>query len=896
MVNRKGLKCFSWITLLVVILVACSTEKDATMNRFYHETTTKYNGLFNANELIQDALRGYMQNRKEDFSEILPIEPMPDEDEAIELFPALDTAIVKCTKVLAKHSMPNPENRGKKDEYNAWIDRVWLKIGEAKYIKGEYQDAISNFEYITKFFKKKPSKFTAKIWIAKCYIRLKDYKEADFILKEIEKDRERLILEQIAAKNGEKTTSKFSKSDADDEKPMRLNKDFEYEFYKAKADLAIEQKKWVDAEKAMIEVVRTCKNKKEKARMHYILAQLSVQNGNRSKAVDNYTATLRNRAKFEMHFSARLNRAMASSGTSREKLIKELNKMARDGKNAEYRDQIYFALGDMEQTAGKIDLAMGNYTKSVFYSISNNTQKGISYERMGDVRFAEKNYVKAQKYYDSCVQALPETHKRFETIQTRARRLKDLVVAIETAQLKDSLLRIAAMPEDEQLSFLKDVKKQLEEKEKQRKEAEARRMEELQRAREATAGPAAGGSGGKWYFYNPKQRSEGFEDFKRTWGQRELEDDWRRSTKTPTMQSVENIDEIAEGADSDSIKIEIEKPDPFSIEALMLNIPKSDSAIHDAQEILLEALYKAGRIYQEELDEKKMAIHKFEDIISRNIENEHVLLSSFQLYQLYKDTEPEKCETNKSFILNNYPTSDYANYIRDPEFFVKKKEREKLDLADYEKLIERFGLGMYSLVKSSANNIAQNEPKNAYRAGYLLLGAMAQAALTADKESTIPAFERVVTEYPETPEASRATEMINIIKNGYSPDIIDDFNKKSEFEYTSNVSLILVVLLEKSDNGNDSKTAVGNFAREFYSADKLKVQLSQFSEDKQFIMVRDFQNEAKGGKFINSFQKTKKHVVALQSREVFLISNENFAKLIASGNVEGYIKFYKEYY
>ena len=894
---NKFIVKISFTALIALLFHACSTEKDAAMNRFYHQTTTKYNGLFNANELIQDAMKGYLVMRQEDFTEILPVEPLPDEESALAMYPALDTAVSKCVTVLGKHSMPAAGGRSKKQEFNKWIDRVWLKIGEAKYIKGEYQDAIDNFEYITKFFKNKPSKFTAKIWIVKSHVRLKEYRYAENMIKEIEREAEKLMAAEQDA-NAPKSSSKIiraqqkkaaASSKGKKEKPLKLPKDFEYEFNKAKADLYIELQKWDQAEKAMAEVVRVSKNKKEAARMHFILAQLSIKNGNNAQGVEQYSKTLKRNAKFDMHFSARLNRAMASSGSNRDKLMKELNKMLRESKNVEYRDQIYYAIGDMEYTAGNTDVAMEKFHKSVFYSINNERQKGMSYERMGDIRFAQKDYIKAQKYYDSCVQVVTETYKNYDNVRTRARRLKDLVTAIETAQRNDSLIRIAQMPEDEKMAFLDKVKKQLEEEDRLKKEAEARRLAEIQ-AMQSSSGPASGGSGGKWYFYNSKQRTEGFEEFKKIWGQRPLEDDWRRTNKTPTIREIEV------GEDGDSIIVDTEPVDPFAIETLLAGIPTSDSVIQIMQEEMLESLYKAGRIYQEELHEEAMAVNQFEDVISRQVEDKHVLLSSFQLYKLYDGKDQAKSDHHKTYILNNYPNSDYANFIRDPNFFIKKKEREKLDLEDYEKLIERFGQGMYSIVKIRSNSVVENEPSNAYRSGYMLLAAMAQAALTRQKEDAIPAFERVLAEYPGTPEAERAEFMIDVIKNGYSPDIAADFDAKSVFEYSTSSPLLMIVMLEKTDNTNTVKTNVSNFSREFFSADKLKVQLSQFNEEQQFLMIREFPTEAKAKKYMSSFLKTKKYIGELQNRKVFIITNENFVKLIGNKNLEGYLKFYNDFY
>jgi TolA-binding protein len=87
-----------------------------------------------------------------------------------------------------------------------------MTIGQAKYIKRDYLEAIRNFEYIVKFFKKKPTKFSAKIWIAKSYIRLGDLRSADAMLKEVQKDREKLDADNADQKNTTKSSSKIIKA------------------------------------------------------------------------------------------------------------------------------------------------------------------------------------------------------------------------------------------------------------------------------------------------------------------------------------------------------------------------------------------------------------------------------------------------------------------------------------------------------------------------------------------------------------------------------------------------------------------------------------------------------------------------------------------------------------
>ena len=66
---------------IVLIVAACSTEKNTLLSRSYHSTTAHYNGYFNANDLLNEAMTGYRRGLKEDFYSVLPIRPLPNEEE-----------------------------------------------------------------------------------------------------------------------------------------------------------------------------------------------------------------------------------------------------------------------------------------------------------------------------------------------------------------------------------------------------------------------------------------------------------------------------------------------------------------------------------------------------------------------------------------------------------------------------------------------------------------------------------------------------------------------------------------------------------------------------------------------------------------------------------------------
>ena len=142
----KKIHFFVYIGILSFIW-ACSTEKNTMLSRAYHGTTAHYNGYFNANDLLDQAMKTFRENQKEDYYSVLPVLQLPNEEEVKNMYSPIDTAISKCTKVIQRHAMPSMEKPyAKKEEHNRWIDENWITIGIANFYRRDYELAFKNFE------------------------------------------------------------------------------------------------------------------------------------------------------------------------------------------------------------------------------------------------------------------------------------------------------------------------------------------------------------------------------------------------------------------------------------------------------------------------------------------------------------------------------------------------------------------------------------------------------------------------------------------------------------------------------------------------------------------------------------------------------------------------------
>ena len=868
-----------FLFLSLIFLGACSTESNTFVNRTYHSTTARFNGHFNAQELLRVSLKTYYSSRKDDFYAILPINPLPSETEAKGMLPAIDTAVSKCTKVILNHSMPSAEDMfNKQAEYNTWIDENWLTVGQAFFYRRDYDRALSNFQFVKRFFVKDPSTYAAELWIAKIFIEQRKFADAKLILDGLNE------VAQVQKKKTVKDYIPFVKKKEKSEAPI-MNTSLQFDIHKTYADLAVKRKDYEEAINGLVLAIDKCKNGKEKARLNFILAQLYQQANQLPDAEKCFSKAMKASAPFDISFNARLNRAVVGGG---EKLAKDLKRMLKDAKNAGFKDQIYYAMAMVELNRKEQAKAKSYLTESAFYSTTNKRQKAMSYEKLGDLSFQTKDYVSAQKYYDSCSRFITEDYPNGDLIKNKAAKLADLVHAIETANFEDSVQRIAKMSEDDREDFLKETLKQLKREQQRRKEQEAAKLLALQQ-NQTTTGTV--NNANKFIFNNPKLKEDGYNEFRKLWGQRDNEDDWRRSEKMilndPSL-STTNQDSSAITAQNQAPK------DSLSIDVLRKNIPLTDSSFALSEQRLLEARYTAGILYKEVLGEMGLAAGQFQAILDMFKKNPTDLSAAFQLYKLNEGTA--EADTYKNYILKNYPLSDAANFFRDPDFYAKQRESALKDQQQYIKLLEKYNQESYTQVLSETQVVVDNDLSNAFRAEYMLLNALAFGQLNENKKDLIPRLNRIVDEKPSSEQATRAKEMLAIIKNGYSTYTSANFEKKSIFTDIPNVSQFVIVLLDEDEDIEEARNAISDFSSKAFKLAKVKVTQKMTLSEKEFVLVQEFQSAKIAGEYINAYKAGFEYLDDFQNNKIYIINQENLKKLIETSKFEDYKTFYFDNY
>lgn len=885
-VSRAPMKALTRISVflpLILFIAAsawrCSTNKNAFLNRTYHGMTAKYNGYFNANELLSMAVNSYEKNRKDDFYSWLPVVVVPNKEESKSMLSAIDTAVVKCTKVIQNHAMPSAEG-SKEAEFNPWIDENWLTIGKAFFYRGDYEKALKNFQFTKRFFAKDPSKYIAELWIAKIYIQQNRITEAKTLLDELQNT----ALEQEKKGQSSKFSKKKKTSKMDDDYVPEMDRKTQFEIYKTKASLYLMKQQPEEVLFPLSQAVSRCNNKRERARLNFILGQMYLATNGLDSARISFKKSISPSADYDISFNGKLNYAVLGSGEKDERV---LEKMLRDEKNAAYKDQIYYAKAQMERGRGNVSIAKAYYTLSAFYSTKNQRQKALSYERLGDLSFQEKSYLNAQKYYDSCAKAMPEKYPNAEEIISKAAKLSSLVQAIETAQYEDSVQRIAKMDEKSQTAFIKDVIKQIKEEAQRKKEMEAAKLRALQD--QANAGSQLG-NGNKWVFNNEKLRQQGFTEFRKLWGDRKNEDDWRRTNKlTSSENSSQNSPKDSLLSNNSS---EQGLDDTLDVETLRKRLPLSDTAYVASVLKEIEARYTAGNLYKELLNEPQLAAEQFEKVLDENTRNITDLSSAFQLFKLNESSG--QSGSYRTHILTHYPKSDAANFFLDPNFFKKAKAARGEAEKEYLRALHEYEMRDYKRTFDLTEQVVNNDRNNAYRAEYLLLNILALGQISTDKKVLVPRLNALIEEKPGTVQAAKAKELLDLLAKGLSSFTAYQPKSNGIFNYNDTVVQLVLILpdLDQEEDFDDLKSSVSDFTTKVFKKTKLKITSALTLKGANLLLVADFKTLSLAREYINTYKASATELGEFQNNKCLIITQENLKKLIESDNFEGYKMFH----
>ena len=878
------------ITLLLAAVMACSTKKNTFLRRAYHNLSAHYNTYWNGNESLKDGVADLKTSVRDNYGKILLVTNYGTQAEASKLNPAMDRAIAKASLVIQRHSMYfNKRERVK------WIDDSYMLIGKAYFYKHDYSGAKRTFDYVMRQYSYNPIQFDAMLWQARNYIQLKQYSDAGAMLD-------------------------LLKSKTETEKvPFSVLKQIPLVY----ADYYILQKNYPPAKEYLFKGIELNRSKKLRARLYFILAQLAELEKNQVRATEYYTKVLKASPTYEMAFNARINMASSFDASTADvrSIEKALMKMLKELKNKDFRDQIYYALSQVAFKEKNDTLGINYLKLSVASSVKNDFQKTTSALKLADLYFSRQNYRMAQAYYDSTMQFLPKDYPNYDELTEKTLTLTDLVKNLEIVQTEDSLQKLAALPEAELTKRIDKIIDDI------RKAEALKKREEARQQAEASVGIGGGiygksadnlnsiGGGGGWYFYNTSAKTYGFTEFLKKWGRRKLEDNWRLSNKRPVY--TDEAENTGGGTDSTQVNekgdsTKMLSTDPHSRKTYMQNIPLTADMMKTSNERISDALFNLGFIYSESLGDIPKSTASFEELLRRYPADSNALKACYQLYVIYKaKPDPDKAEFYRKKIVDNYPESDYARIITDPNYNVELQAKRNRASTLYSETYRAFTKEQYKTVIIYSNDAIANYKDVELLPKFEYLRAISLGK-TVSPDTMLVELNKMVNTYPSADVTTLAQSIL--AANAKSPVLAGlktdmpaggDSLKAADtlvadiYSFSPNSSHFYVMLLDGNTvNISATRIRVTDFITRNYSTDNLSINTIVLDGGWQMITVSSFRNMDKAMNFFNAI-KVDTYVFAKLEEpgyKQFLISTENYPIFYRDKNSDAYIKFFKRKY
>ena len=890
------------LLLLMPLYQGCSTEKNTFASRTYHRITSKYNVHFNASESFESGLERIESSLEDDFTRLLPIYKESEPAAANLVKSDMDYAVLKASKLIELHSITEKPKRRRRrtrryqefasqEEFNPWIDQSYLLIGKAYFYQHNFMAAIDNLSYVLRKYPDGEARHETQIWLLRSYSELERFAEASEVIQAVQNDRS------------------F---------PRKLERDLAI----ATADFYMKQHDYDEAIKFINIALGKTFWRKQKARLQYIEAQLYEELGKPMLAAEAYQKVTRMNPDYRMAFNAKINAAGMFSGEGdAEKIKKELNKMLRDKKNVEFRDQIYYALGNIFFREGNRDMAINNYRKSVASSYNNQFQRAQSSITVADIYFDLQNYRDAQAYYDSAMIIIDDTYPNYEKLSSQYRSLSNLVENLFMVEREDSLQRIAQMPDNERDAFITRLMR--EEQERQR-DAESlalqgQRDQGYYRSNRYRMGMGSGQQGAGWYFYNPQTVAYGQVTFQQRWGQRKLEDNWRRSNKSTV--SMDEMDEMAEMIDSSQIVVRVE--DPLQKEFYTQDLPLTDSLMALSHDRIRDALYNVGKIYKSEFSNYERSAESFEELMRRYPNNIYQLSAYFDLYDLYELMgDREKSDYYRNLIISRFPESKYAQYLINPNFFVEMQARIDSLNRMYEETFRNYRSGNYRNVITLTGDMRKMDPDSLMLPKLSFMETIAQGTQT-----DIHQFESLLKGYIETWPSADPTPLANEILTLIQDSTLADYQKLVDMGYINeeiqNEEILLAGQRENDEFGgrfsydedllhyfviaypntakvdlNRLKFDIANYNIDHYTKIDFDIETEALNERTNLVVVRALSNKEDGVIYHRAIIRRAPVFSTLSGIDYvnFAVSSTNYRQILSEKSIADYLKFFVKNY
>lgn len=867
--------------------------------------TARYNILYNAKELINLSEKNIQLNYADDYDRLISVYKEPNESLSQSELINLDQAIFKANTLANEKSL------------SKFVDDAYLLIGKANHLKANFFNSVEFFNYVyTNYPLKKGLRQEALAWKARSLIESERLQEAESTLD--------TAISAIA-------TEKKSVAD----------------IYATRAQLYIYAKQNEEAIKLLEKSIKLARNKQKRIRWTFLLAQLYETNNNPNAAFSNYSKVIKSNAPFDMAFNANLRRINLESEFSGDTSgrTREITSLLKDDKNRDLLDQVYFEIAKSYLKVKNLNKAIENFNQAISKNTKNVNLKGLAYLELAEIYFSQSDFLRSKNYYDSTLISLPKTYPDYQLIKKKADNLDLLANNLKIIAREDTLQMLAQLSDPERTERIRKTILAEEEKIKLNIEITDAGNNSL-----STLPSSAGYRDTRFYFNNSAALSQGIIEFKKRWGTRKLEDNWRRSQRSASELPVILLPEPGNAANPFSAIQELKNDSDIEtkIQVYLNSVPITATKLAESNQNIATALYDIGNYYRDIAADTAEAVKTYEGLLMRFPENKNKLAVYYNLYRLYSTVDTKRSNEYKNLLLRMYPDSPFAKIILDPNFSEKQDEEEAKFNRLYNDIYEFFVNNNYSEVLKAIEKYQQGMAIKNVPAQLAYLNALA-IGHTQKLPGLENAFIKIVQDFPDEkiivplvkqhlsfidsnriamsersvalsdqnlknrffqePEVEQAPITNKAVALGNEPvrDKNDQTEKQISVPETANslfneadtgVYYFVVNVSDPSINLSSSRFGIGQFNRANLPGSPIRHQLKSIADQNQLIFVGPFEGKAAAVTYFSKIGPLMRQIMKIPvgKYDNFIITSDNLEKIKNKETLELYLEYYKKNY
>ena len=868
-----------YILLTICFLTACSSQKNTFVNRLYHNTTAKFNAYYLAKEKIEELEGNIQADYQEDYSQILPV------------FYPIDSATIQANEALIKEARELAYKAIDWHRISKWVDPSYFLLGKMDHYEAKFDEATNTFKYLNVNSQQKDVRHLSLIQLLRAFIDLRQYDDATFVMDFLSKE-----------------------PGINDENLQYLYKTLAYYYeVRGETDVMIT---------ALDKALGHTKDKKDRSRLNFMMGQLYQRAGMDALAHDYYQRSLAGNPPYERTFFAQLySQQVAELEKSRDfkRVRSYYDDLYKDKKNVDLRDVILYEKAIFELNQDELDEAIRLLTLASEEPGKNPKQKGYIYQKLGEIYFEEKKDYQATKHYiDLALENFKETDSQYAQLALQKEVLDDYVYNYTLIQKNDSLLNLSLLSPEEQeayaLQFIKD------EEERLLKEAEAANAPKSSNIFNNLLAFGGGGSGSSFYWDNALAMQRGTVEFAKVWGNRPLEDNWRRSNKSPqqvqqTTTAEENTVPVDEGEEEPASPILL--PDK---ETLLQNIPRDKASQDKLHEELEEAYFNLGKLLFFDLNEPQQSIDYLEQLI-QNYPHTHRKPESY--YTLFLATKELNGNATRygDLLKSEFPESQYTKSLSNPEG-PTGNEANLAAAQGYRKAYLLYSEGEYNSSRTVIRQTLDEFPLTNNSERLLLLDIMISGKTDGNdtyrsrlegylQHSEDPGLSKLArnmltvltgTNEGEIPELHRSLDASDSTAvEGISP-VEEGINQQDTSPYTLNLNqthiFVLAMEAQQAAENKNLTAELENFHQQYFPNQRLRTGNISFTRENTIVIISPFTNAEKALAYREEFLKSFNLDSVSEELKLssFVISIENFQQLNKRKDIEEYKAFYQGSY